>query len=121
RALGELERLAARKPTMNVLASSDAERTRADAAASTERYAAGQPLGPLDGVPFLVKDQHDVAGLPTTLGAPAGQPNAERDATLVARLCDAGAIFLGKTVLTEWGLSPLGANVHFQMPHNPFD
>jgi aspartyl-tRNA(Asn)/glutamyl-tRNA(Gln) amidotransferase subunit A len=121
RALAELERFAARKPTMNVLASRDAERTRADAAASTERYAAGQPLGPLDGVPFLVKDQHDVAGLPTTLGAPSGQKPANMDATIVARLREAGAVFLGKTVLTEWGLSPLGANTHFQMPHNPFD
>jgi aspartyl-tRNA(Asn)/glutamyl-tRNA(Gln) amidotransferase subunit A len=72
-------------------------------------------------VPFLVKDQHDVAGLPTTLGVPAKQPNAERDATIVARLRDAGAVFLGKTVLTEWGLSNIGANVHFAMPHNPFD
>jgi Asp-tRNA(Asn)/Glu-tRNA(Gln) amidotransferase A subunit family amidase len=121
RALVQLSRFAEQKPTMNVLASSDAERTRADAAASTQRYADGQPLGPLDGVPFLVKDQHDVAGLPTTLGAPTGQKPADRDATIVARLRDAGAVFIGKTVLTEWGLSPLGANVHFQMPHNPFD
>ena len=121
RALAELERFAAKKPTMNVLASSDAERTHADAAASTQRYADGQPIGPLDGVPFLVKDQHDVAGLPTTLGAPAGQRPADKDATIVARLREAGAVFIGKTVLTEWGLSPLGANFHFRMPHNPFD
>jgi aspartyl-tRNA(Asn)/glutamyl-tRNA(Gln) amidotransferase subunit A len=121
RALEELARFAEQKPTMNVLASSDPDRTRAEAAAATQRYAAGLPLGPLDGVPYLVKDQHDVAGLPTTLGAPAGQKPADRDATIVARLRDAGAVFLGKTVLTEWGLSPLGANVRFRMPHNPFD
>jgi aspartyl-tRNA(Asn)/glutamyl-tRNA(Gln) amidotransferase subunit A len=121
RALAELARFAKQKPTMNVLVSSDAERTGAEAAASTRRYAEGQPLGPLDGVPFLVKDQHDVAGLPTSLGAPRGQKPADRDAIIVARLREAGAIFLGKTVLTEWGLSPIGANVHFAMPHNPFD
>jgi aspartyl-tRNA(Asn)/glutamyl-tRNA(Gln) amidotransferase subunit A len=121
RALAELARFAEQKPTMNVLASSDRERTLAEAGAATQRYAEGTPLGPLDGVPFLVKDQHDVAGLPTTLGAPAEQKPADRDATIVARLRDAGAVFLGKTVLTEWGLSPLGANVHFRMPHNPFD
>jgi aspartyl-tRNA(Asn)/glutamyl-tRNA(Gln) amidotransferase subunit A len=121
RALAELARFAGRRPTMNVLTSSDADRTRAEADAATRRYAEGQPLGPLDGVPFLVKDQHDVAGLPTTLGAPAGQKPADLDATVVARLRDAGAVFLGKTVLTEWGLSPLGANARLQMPHNPFD
>jgi len=121
RALAELSRFAEQRPTMNVLAASDRARTLAEAEASTRRHADHKSLGPLDGVPFLVKDQHDVAGLPTTLGAPADQPPAERDATLVARLCAAGAIFLGKTVLTEWGLSPVGANVKFQMPHNPFD
>jgi len=121
RALSELAHLAELRPTMNVLATSLPERTLADAEASTRRYAEGHPLGPLDGVPFLVKDQHDVAGLPTSLGAPGSKPPAGGDATLVARLSLAGAVFLGKTVLTEWGLSPLGANVRFAMPHNPFD
>lgn len=121
RALAELARLDEQRPTMNVLAASQAERTLADADAATRRYAEQNQLGPLDGVPFLVKDQHDVAGLPTTLGAPNGQPPATRDATIVARLREAGAVFLGKTVLTEWGLSPLGANARMRMPHNPFD
>src|SRR5579859_3689937 len=121
RSLALLDRFASGKPTMNVLASSDSNRTRAEADASTRRYRDKKSLGPLDGVPFLVKDQQDVAGLPTTLGTPAKVPPAERDATLVARLRDAGAVFLGKTVLTEWGLSPIGANHHFRMPHNPFD
>lgn len=121
RAQAELSALADRKPTMNVIMSLDRERTIADADASTERYERHAALGPLDGVPILVKDQHDVAGLPTSLGAPNGQAPATRDATLIARLRAAGAIILGKTVLTEWGLSPLGANARCKMPHNPFD
>ena len=121
RALSELARLGQRKPTMNVLAASLPERTRAEADASTKRWAAERPLGALDGIPFLVKDQHDVSGLPTSLGTQGQKPLAKGDATLVARLAALGAVFLGKTVLTEWGLSPIGANVHFQMPHNAFD
>src|SRR5258706_3398173 len=120
-ALLELARLRERQPSMNVLAASLEERTLADADASTRRHANGTPLGPLDGVPFLVKDQHDVAGLPTRFGGKASAPLAVRDAALVARMRGAGAVFLGKTVLTEWGLSPIGANVHYEMPHNPFD
>jgi aspartyl-tRNA(Asn)/glutamyl-tRNA(Gln) amidotransferase subunit A len=77
-------------------------------------------------VPFLVKDVYDVAGLPTRLGVrvESDVPKAE-DATLVARLRAAGAVVLGKTVLTEWGMSPIGNNAcapgddrRARMPHN---
>jgi aspartyl-tRNA(Asn)/glutamyl-tRNA(Gln) amidotransferase subunit A len=122
RALSELARLAALRPSMNVIAASDPALTLADAEASTRRYAAGRPLGPFDGVPFLVKDQHDVRGLPTRLGSrPGDEPPAKRDATIVARLRGAGALVLGKSVLTEWAFSTVGANVNVSMPHNPFD
>jgi aspartyl-tRNA(Asn)/glutamyl-tRNA(Gln) amidotransferase subunit A len=122
RALLELSRLATLRPTMNVLAASDPAMTLADAESSTRRYAAKKTLGPLDGVPFLVKDQHDVRGLPTRVGShPGSEPPAARDATLVARLRAAGAVVLGKSVLTEWAFSTVGANVHVPMPHNPFD
>ncbi len=122
RALQEVDRLAGLRPSMNIAAAQDREATLRDADAATARWAAGAPLGLLDGVPLLVKDEFDVAGLPTTLGVRCQpQPPAERDATLVARLRAAGAIFVCKTVLTEWGMSPLGNNVNFPMPHNAHD
>ena len=122
RALGEMDRLAGLRPSMNVVAASDAATALADAQASTARYERGAPLGPLDGVPLLVKDQHDVKGLPTGLGAPLwSHEAASADATVVARLRQQGAIMLAKTVLTEWALSTLGTNAHLKMPHNPFD
>jgi aspartyl-tRNA(Asn)/glutamyl-tRNA(Gln) amidotransferase subunit A len=122
RALREVERLGLLRPSMNIVAAQDREATLRDADASSERWAAGSPKSPLDGVPFLVKDEFDVAGLPTTLGVRCQpQPLAERDATIVARLRAAGAIVVCKTVLTEWGMSPIGNNVNFAMPHNAHD
>jgi len=122
RALDELGALSSRKPTMNVLCASDRPSTLRDADEATTRRRDGRPRGPLDGVPFLVKDEFDVAGLPTRLGSPC-EPDApaERDSTVVERLRRAGAVFVGKTVCTEWGMSPIGCNVHAEMPHNPFD
>jgi aspartyl-tRNA(Asn)/glutamyl-tRNA(Gln) amidotransferase subunit A len=127
RALARLEELTARRPSMNLLVPMQRpELSRRDAEESTARHRAGRSKGPLDGVPFLVKDEYDVAGLPTKLGtrvesdAPAGS-----DATIVARLREAGAVVLGKTVLTEWGMSPIGGNAckatdeaRCRMPHN---
>lgn len=122
RVLAGLSALAARRPTMNVLTENDPQRTLAEAKTSAERFARGAPKGPLDGVPFLVKDELDVSRLSTRLGAAGDAVSpAERDATIVARLCRAGAVFAGKTVLTEWGMSPIGGNIHYAMPHNAHD
>ncbi|AJA07866.1 amidase [Sphingopyxis fribergensis] len=64
---------------------------------------AGKARGPLHGIPILIKDNIEVAGLPTTAGSLALKDNAtNRDAPIVARLRDAGAIILGKTNLSEW-------------------
>jgi amidase len=61
------------------------------------------PTGPLHGIPILVKDNIEVAGLPSTAGSTSlsGRP-ARVDAPLVRRLRDAGAIILGTTNLSEW-------------------
>lgn len=65
--------------------------------------ARGEFAGPLHGVPVLVKDSIDVAGLPTTAGSLALAENtAASDAEIVARLRAQGAIILGKANLSEW-------------------
>ena len=122
RAIAALTEIAARRPSMNILVASDAAKTLAEADAATARIKSGAARGPLDGVPFLVKDEFDVAGFVTTLGSKCGPPaRADRDSTVVERLRAAGAVFVGKTVLTEWGMSPIGGNVHQTMPHNAHD
>ena len=65
-----------------------------------------RPRGTLHGVPLAVKDLIDVAGLPTALGRSRGRV-AARDAAIVARLREAGAIVLGKTRTDELGLGAL--------------
>lgn len=63
----------------------------------------GRLRGPLHGVPILIKDNVDVAGMPTTAGslALAGN-NPDRDAPIIAALKAQGALILGKTNLSEW-------------------
>lgn len=74
-----------------------------EAAASDARHRSGKPLGPLDGIPVLLKDNVDTRDMPTTAGslALAGSP-PRTDAALVTRLRAAGAVILGKTNLSEW-------------------
>ncbi|WP_397573718.1 amidase [Silanimonas sp.] len=89
-------------PTLNaVIALNPA--ARADAEALDAERAAGRLRGPLHGIPVLVKDNIDVAGLPTTAGSLALANHVPADdATLVASLREAGAVILGKTNLSEW-------------------
>jgi amidase len=73
------------------------------AAASDRRRLRGTSLGPMDGVPVLLKDNIDTADLPTTAGSRALLvPPPAADAHLVRRLRAAGAVLLGKTNLSEW-------------------
>ena len=81
---------------------------RAEAAALDARLAAGEQL-PLAGTVFAVKDNIDVAGLPTTAAHPAFAHVAERSASAVARLVEAGALVLGKTNLDQFATGLTGS------------
>ncbi|MEA3129959.1 MAG: aspartyl-tRNA(Asn)/glutamyl-tRNA(Gln) amidotransferase subunit [Paraburkholderia sp.] len=104
-----------------VFTSTSFERARREAAQSAARYRAGQPLGPLDGVPVAWKDLIDIEGLATTAGSSIyrnAQP-AAHDAPIVRNLAAAGMVTLGKTNLSEFAYSSLGLNPHFGTPLNP--
>ncbi|MBL6616199.1 MAG: amidase [Reyranella sp.] len=78
------------------------ERALADAAQRDAETAAGQSGGPLHGVPIAVKDLCDTAGVPTAAGMAIRRDHVPtRDATVVARLRQAGAVILGKLQMTE--------------------
>lgn len=95
-------------------------RAMAEAQASDARWDAGQPLGPLDGVPVVWKDLFDVQGTPTTAASATRRhaPAAAQDAVAVQRLAACGCISLGKVGLTEFAYSGLGLNPHFGTPIN---
>ncbi|MBL4849662.1 MAG: amidase [Planctomycetes bacterium] len=95
---------------------------RAQAAAADERWAAGKPLSPLDGVPVAVKDELDQVGYPTTVGTRfLGAGPARNDATVAARLRAAGALLIGKANMHEIGIGTTGLNPHHGTARNPYD
>jgi len=92
----------------------------AEAAAAGQRARAHRRLGPLDGVPIAIKDNIDVAGLPTSNGfggAPWRVPI--QDAEVVRRLRAAGAVILGKLNMHEGALGATNDNPHFGRAINP--
>jgi 1-carboxybiuret hydrolase len=99
------------------------EAALAEAATLDRRRRAGEPLGPLPGVPFAVKNLFDVEGLTTTAGSRllAGAAPAGQDATVVARLRDAGAILLGCLNMDEFAYGFSTENAHYGATRNPHD
>jgi amidase len=96
------------------------------AAASDRRLKAGHALGPLDGVPILLKDNIDATGMATTAGSYALAKNIPlADADLVRRLRAAGVVILGKANMSQWaGLrttTGFGGSTVGGTAHNPFD
>ena len=115
------ERIARRNPAVNAFAVLD-PRALAAAGESARRWAAGRPMGALDGVPCTVKDLVDVAGLPTRRGSRTTPDRpAEQDAPLVTGLRAAGAVIVGKTTTTEFGWKTPGDCPLHGITRNPWD
>ncbi len=87
------------------------------------RRSAGEFMGPLAGVPFLIKDLEDCEGFPTTNGSALfrNAPPATTDSLLVERLRRAGAIPIGKSNTPEFGWKGTTENLIFAPARNPYD
>jgi allophanate hydrolase len=85
-----------------------------------ERAAAIDPALPLAGLTFAVKDNIDVAGLPTTAGCPDFAYLPDRDAPVVRRLTGAGALVVGKTNLDQFATGLTGARSPYGAPESVF-
>lgn len=98
-------------------------RARRQARRATEWFAAGVDVGPLQGIPLALKDLVDTQGDTTAAGSIvlASRAPAVEDAPVAARLDAAGAVFLGKTNMTELAFSGVGINPHFGTPGCVFD
>ena len=93
-------------------------RDEADAIAEARALKSRDPGLPLFGVPVAVKDNIDVAGLPTTAACPAFAYRPDVDATAVARLRAAGAIVIGKTNLDQFATGLVGVRSPYGIPRN---
>lgn len=108
--------------SLNAFITLDPERVMEDARARDRERRAGEPTGPMFGLPIPIKDSVNTRDYPTTGGTPALRGfRPHDDAPLVARLRDAGAIVLGKTNLHELSFGWTSRNLAFGPVHNPYD
>ena len=116
-----LERIEDVNPRINAVVTLDVAGAREAAAAASQRWRNGTPLGPLDGVPLTVKDNLFVRGLRATWGSLLyAEHVAPQDDLPVARLRAAGAVIFGKTNTPELALAGYTDNRLFGSTGNPW-
>ena len=112
-----LERIEAHEDTVKAWQFLDPSHARAQADRLDDHRRAGRPLGPLHGVPIGLKDIIDTADMPTEYGSPLFRGRRpRRDATVTAKLREAGAVVMGKTITTEFAAFTPGKTSN---PHDP--
>jgi aspartyl-tRNA(Asn)/glutamyl-tRNA(Gln) amidotransferase subunit A len=108
-------------PKLNAIVYLDREQVLADAKDQDAYIARGGALGPIQGVPFTIKDNTAVAGIPLTNGfGPLKDNVAKEDAPVTKRFREAGGLFIGKTNLPEFGYYGGCENGLYGAAHNPF-
>lgn len=117
-----ISRIEAVNPSLNCVVAERFAAARQEAEAAEREYEASSAPRPLLGVPFTVKELIEVEGMPHTLGSRAriGRTGV-RDATVVRRLREAGAILLGVTNVPEWGMWFESYNGVYGRTSNPYD
>ncbi|HMD35544.1 MAG TPA: amidase [Vicinamibacterales bacterium] len=117
-----LRRIETDNPRLNAFILVMADEARRQALASDQALAAGRDRGPLHGVPISIKDLLDMRGLPTTAASRVRDGHrANRDATAITHLRQAGAVFIGKTNLHEFAFGTTSEDSAFGPARNPHD
>ncbi|MFT4066653.1 amidase [Paraburkholderia sp.] len=117
-----LERIGRINPALNAFIFMDAEGARSAAAQSDARFAKGEPLGPLDGVPVAIKDNILVKGLPAVWGSRSYENNvSNHDELPVELLRNAGAVLIGKTNVPEFTLRGFTGNPVYGVTGNAWN
>lgn len=116
-----LSRIATLDPRLNAFAFVRWEDARREADELDAELAATGPRGPLHGLPVAIKEENDVAGIPTQFGGGANGIPASQDSEIVRRLRAAGAVVVGTTRMPEFGIWPYTESVAHGWTRNPWD
>ena len=118
-----LANIAATQSTLNAVCAVEPAVARAEADAIDKRLANGDAVGPLAGMPLLVKDLEDAAGYRTVFGSAlhTGVARATGDSVVVARLKAAGAVVVGKANTPAFGFKAMTENIPFGATRNPWN
>ena len=110
------------EPHLHATYALDPEAALVQAEASQARWLKGEPLGALDGVPAMIKENIATKGVPVPLGTAATElVPAAQDAPPAARLREAGAVILGKTTMPDYGMLSSGLSSFHALTRNPWD
>ena len=116
-----LDRIEEVDPKLNSYITITGEQAFESARQAEQEIAAGKHRGPLHGVPMAVKDQFNTAGVLTTGGSSILKDNVpSEDATVIAKLKEAGAVMLGKLNMSEFAMAEI-YNHPYGTPRNPWD
>ena len=117
-----LQRIAERNPAINAYIAVLADHALAQARQADAELAGGHDRGPLHGVPISLKDIIDLEGVPTTAASNVRSGHiAAADSVVVARLREAGAVFLGKANLHEFAFGTTNEDSAFGLVRHPLD
>lgn len=117
-----LERASMTEAQLHAFLTIEADRARTAAAESDRRFAAGESLGPMDGIPVALKDNLCTRGIETTCSSQIlSGYRPPYDATVVTRLQAAGAVVIGKTNLDEFAMGSSTENSAYGPTRNPWD
>lgn len=110
------------EPTLNAFWQRDLEESRQAALASERRWAAGAPLGPIDGVPVTLKENIARRGVPMPSGTAGVEPIVPTaDAPVTARIRESGGVILGSTVMPDWGMLSSGVSSLHGITRSPWN
>ena len=111
-----------REPVLNAFYLRDAGTSRAAAQASEMRWARGEPLGPIDGVPVTLKENVARAGLPMPSGNAGTEPRvADANAPITDRVLESGGVVLGSTTMPDWGMLSSGVSSLHGITRSPWN
>jgi len=117
-----LAHIAACEPSLHASYAIDAAAAMAAAQASERRWQCSAPIGVLDGVPAMLKENIATIGVPIPLGCAATELlSARADAPPAARLREAGAVILGKTTMPDLGMLSSGLSSFHPLTRNPWN